>query len=135
MSSSAELFTDGGARGNPGPAGIGAALYQAGKEVAFVSHYIGETTNNDAEYQALIAGLECALKEGVFNLVCYLDSLLIVEQLNGRYKVKQEHLQQRFREVMRLVDKFKHISFNHIPREKNTRADQLVNMAIDAEDV
>lgn len=126
-----KLFSDGGARGNPGPAAIGAVLYQDDQELATVSEYIGETTNNQAEYRAILAGVELAIEKGVKELECFLDSELIVEQLNQRYKVKDKELAKLFVKVWNLTMKFDKISFTHVRRENNKRADQLVNQALD----
>ncbi|PLX25579.1 ribonuclease H [Candidatus Parcubacteria bacterium] len=126
-----KLFTDGGARGNPGPAAIGAVLYQNDQEIATVSEYIGEATNNQAEYRAILAGVELALEKEVKDLECFLDSELIVEQLNQRYKVKDKELAKLFVKVWNLTLKFDKISFVHVRLEKNKRADQLVNQALD----
>ena len=127
------LHTDGGARGNPGPAGIGAALTTPeGDVVAEVSRYIGETTNNQAEYRALIAGLEKAKEVHADSLTCYLDSELIVKQLQGDYKIKNADLKPLVEIVRHLAHQFKEITFTHVPRERNKHADSLVNRAIDA---
>ena len=127
-----KLFTDGGARGNPGHAGIGAVIQDAsGKTIAEVSEYIGETTNNIAEYTALIKGLSKALEMGFTNAECFLDSELIIKQLNGQYKLKNKDLAKLFVHVHNLKHKFSKITFTHIPREKNKNADKLVNRALD----
>ena len=134
----ATLHTDGGARGNPGPAGIGAVLKifasaKAGegeKELLF-KKYIGETTNNQAEYRALLLGLEKAKLEGVAELECYLDSELVVKQLKREYRVKDKDLAVLFVKVWNLMPEFKKISFHHIRREQNKLADQLANEAMD----
>lgn len=125
------LYSDGGARGNPGPAGLGALLLDGGTAVATVKRYLGETTNNQAEYQALHAGLEKARELGATDVECRLDSELLVEQLNLRYKVKNQDLAPWFTKVWSLKQHFARVTFTHIPREKNTRADRLVNEAID----
>lgn len=126
-----KLYTDGGARGNPGPAGIGGILLNEDNVVVEFSHYIGRTTNNVAEYKALIKGLQLA--EGKTNkLECYLDSQLVVRQLKGEYKVKQPHLRQLVAQVHQLGAKFSSIKYQHIAREKNKRADGLVNQALDS---
>jgi len=126
----ATLHTDGGARGNPGPAGVGAVLSMNKKEQGF-KKYIGEATNNQAEYQALILGLEKAKDAGVVEIECYLDSELVVKQLKREYKVKNKDLALLFVKVWNLSNEFKKISYNHIYREDNTKADALVNEAID----
>ncbi len=126
------IFSDGGARGNPGPAGIGAVLYSEDKKiVAEISQYLGETTNNQAEYKALIAALKEAKNLKAEELICYLDSELVVKQLNREYKIKNKDLAPLFLEVYNLSLSFKKISFIHIPREKNTVADSLANKAMD----
>lgn len=128
--SRAILHTDGGARGNPGPAGIGAVLETNGAKKSF-KKYIGEATNNQAEYQALILGLEEAKKLGVEEVECLLDSELVVKQLNREYKVKNEGIAPLFVKVWNLAQQFKKVTFKHIFREDNKEADQLVNEAID----
>lgn len=127
----ATLHTDGGARGNPGPAGIGYVLAVENKESIFHAGYIGETTNNQAEYQALVAGMKRAIAEGVQELACYLDSELVVKQVRGEYRVKNAELKPWVDEVHALRAKLKRVSFTHVRREKNKAADKLVNQAID----
>ena len=128
------IFTDGGARGNPGPAGIGAVLYDSDKKViAEISKYIGETTNNQAEYQALISALKKAKDLGGQELDIFLDSELVVKQLNREYKVKNKELAPLFLEVYNLSLNFSKITFTHVYREKNKEADRLVNEALDKE--
>jgi ribonuclease HI len=135
MSLKAELFTDGGARGNPGPAGIGAVLRPLSADSLMppqsLRRYIGTATNNQAEYHALLAGLEMAAAAAVTDLKVYLDSELIVKQLRGEYKVKNADLKPLFAEVLRRTNRFSRISWHHIPREKNKSADKLVNEALD----
>lgn len=134
MPLNAKLYTDGGARGNPGPAGIGAVLLPGvGADFApqKLRRYIGTATNNQAEYQALLAGLEMAAAAGVTELRVFLDSELIVKQLGGQYKVKNADLKPLFAEVLRRTNWFRKISWHHIPREKNKQADKLVNEALD----
>lgn len=131
------IHTDGGARGNPGPAGIGAVFYSddgtGGQiKVGEIKKYIGEATNNVAEYSALIAALEQAAALGYEKVECFLDSELVVRQLNGQYKVREEGLKLLAAKVLALTNSFgKGISFTHVPREKNREADKLVNLAID----
>lgn len=127
------IHSDGGARGNPGPAGIGAALTDTnGTVLAEVSRYIGETTNNQAEYQALTAGLERAQELGASTVHCYLDSQLVVRQLNREYKVKNQELAPWFIKIHNLAVQIGTVTFTHVPREQNKHADRLVNQAIDA---
>lgn len=126
------IFTDGGARGNPGPAGIGAVLYDNKKKLLTkISRYIGETTNNQAEYQALIAALKKAKELGGQELEVFLDSELVVKQLNREYKVKNKELAPLFLEVYNLSLNFSKITFTHVYRESNKEADRLVNEALD----
>lgn len=126
------IFTDGGARGNPGPAGIGAVLYDEDKKVvAEISRFLGVATNNQAEYKALISALNKATDLGAKDIECYLDSELVVKQLKREYKVKSPELAPLFLDVHNLSLNFKHISYTHIPREKNKEADRLANEAMD----
>jgi ribonuclease HI len=127
-----KIYTDGGARGNPGPAGIGGVLYDSQDEkIADFSVYLGEATNNQAEYKALLRGLELALENKVEDLDCYLDSELVVKQLKKEYKVKNEQLATLFVKAWNLSLKFKKVTFNHVTRDKNTMADALANQAMD----
>ncbi len=133
------IYTDGGARGNPGPAGIGAVITdEHGVVLKKLSAYIGETTNNVAEYEALIRALHCAeelfgKKLQSMEVDVHMDSELIVRQLTGLYKVKNYTLKEKFAQVVSLRMKhIPHITFTHIPREANTHADALVNRALDA---
>lgn len=125
------LNTDGGSRGNPGPAAIGGVIKKGGEEVVTFSEYIGEKTNNQAEYAALIIGLKYAKKNKINQIVCRLDSQLIVKQLNGEYRVKHEMMKPLFDEVKKLEKEFDLIQYEHVRREKNRRADELVNNALD----
>jgi len=126
------IFTDGGARGNPGPAGIGAAIYDEHKIiVAEISEYLGVATNNQAEYKALIAAMQKAQALGASELDCYLDSELVVKQLKREYKVKNKDLAPLFLTIHNLSLNFKKISYTHIPRERNQEADRLANEAMD----
>ena len=126
------IHSDGGARGNPGPAGIGAILQDVdGKVIAQISRHLGETTNNQAEYRALIAGLEKAQDLKFQEVDCYLDSELVVKQLNREYKVKNAELAPLFLKVHNLSLSFKKIKFTHVRREQNKEADRLANEAMD----
>lgn len=127
----ATLYCDGGARGNPGPAGIGFVLELPGAPVIREGAYIGEATNNVAEYRALIAGLSRAAAAAVTELNVFLDSELVVRQMQGTYRVKDAKLKPLFAEAQELAAQFRPISFLHVPREKNAVADELVNKAID----
>ena len=126
------LYTDGGARGNPGPAGIGARLLTAeGTLVDELSDVIGDATNNVAEYEALLAGLELALDRGVQRLTVFMDSELVVRQLTGQYKVKNADLKALHAEAARRLHGFREVDVKHIRREQNADADRLVNEALD----
>jgi ribonuclease HI len=127
-----KIFSDGGARGNPGPAGIGAVIYNPqGEKIAELSYYLGVATNNQAEYQALIMALKKAKELSILKLECYLDSELVVRQLNREYKVKNKDLAPLFLQVHNLSLQFKNISFIHVRRELNKEADKLANLAMD----
>ena len=126
------LYTDGGARGNPGPAGIGARLLTAeGTLVDELSDVIGDATNNVAEYEALLAGLELALDRGVQRLTVFMDSELVVKQVKGQYKVKNAELKALHAEAARRLHGFREVDVKHIRREQNADADRLVNEALD----
>ena len=126
--------TDGGARGNPGPAGIGVAIYgEKGKLIGRHSKFIGTATNNQAEYKASILGLEKAKELKAKEVRCFLDSELVVKQLIGQYRVKDKDLKPLFAEILKLTNNFDSVIFKHIPREENKLADKLVNLAIDRE--
>lgn len=126
------IYTDGGARGNPGPAGIGAVLYDEHKKIVTeISKFLGVATNNQAEYQALIAAFKKAAALGAAELDCYLDSELVVKQLRHEYKVKNKDLAPLFLTIYNLSLSFKKITYTHIPREQNQEADRLANEAMD----
>ena len=130
------IHTDGGARNNPGPAGIGAVLYDENKQVVKeISEYIGEATNNQAEYKAVIRAMEEARKLNASELEFYLDSELVVKQLNREYKVKNKELAPLFMKVYNLSQGFRKVTFKHVIRERNKEADALVNKAIDTRTV
>ncbi len=126
------IYTDGGARGNPGPAGIGAVLYDENQSiVAEVSEYIGVATNNQAEYKAIIAGIKKAIELKAEELDLYLDSELAVKQLNREYKVKNKDLAPLFLQIHNLSLGFRKITYTHVNRERNKVADRLANEAMD----
>lgn len=125
-------YTDGGARGNPGPAGIGVVLQNKdGETVGEWSEFLGIATNNQAEYKALLLALKQAAALGVAELECRLDSELVVKQLKGEYKVKHPDLKPLFEQAKSLISQIKNVSFKHIPRELNKQADRLANQAMD----
>jgi len=127
------MFTDGGSRGNPGPAAIGVIIKDHKKETIHkIGKYIGVGTNNDAEYKALIEGLSFLSDLKHSQVDCYLDSELVVKQLNGLYKVKNQNIKEYWNKIKILEKNFKHITYQHINREKNWEADELVNQVLDS---
>lgn len=130
------MYTDGGSRGNPGTAASAAVLFSGTMtQIATASKFLGDATNNVAEYTAIIIGLERAHKEGITHLDVRMDSELAVRQLNGQYRVKNPALQKLFMEVHRQVAKFSKVSFSHVRREQNVEADALVNKVLDREEM
>ncbi|MGH2727440.1 MAG: ribonuclease HI family protein [Actinomycetota bacterium] len=126
-------FCDGGARGNPGPAGIGVTIRSPrGKVLSEISEAIGHATNNVAEYTAVLRALERARELGATEVEIVTDSKLLVEQLNGRYRVKNPTLRRLHEEVRAAAKAFASVSYRHVRRERNKRADELVNLAVDA---
>lgn len=139
MAHQAKIYSDGGSRGNPGPAGIGVVVEYGGQQKKY-SEFIGENrTNNEAEYEALIFGLKKlklllgSKKAKQTEVVCYSDSELMVKQLKHEYKLKDPKVQAYFVEIWNLMLDFGNIEFFHIPREKNKLADKLANEAMDQE--
>ncbi len=122
------LYCDGASRGNPGDAGIGCLLLLNSRKIE-ISEYIGKTTNNIAEYTALIRGLEEALKERVEDIEIFSDSELLVKQLYGIYKVRNENLIPLYKKVRSLLEKFRKYRISHINREENSIADKLAKEA------
>jgi ribonuclease HI len=128
-----KLFTDGGARGNPGPSACACVIYTDSNEVLDMNgKYLDTSTNNFAEYSGLLIGLDLALKNDIEELSCFLDSELVVKQIKGLYKVSNPEMKKLYNKVMEKVSKFKKIDFNHIERSKNKFADKLVNIILDA---
>jgi len=134
------IYTDGGSRGNPGPSAIGVAIYKEDQSIKTYSEFIGEATNNETEYQAVVFALKKAKllfgkkKAKQMEIEVLMDSELAVKQLNHEYKIKEKRLQLLFIEIWNLILDFKEVSFKHIPREKNKEADRLVNQALDNQD-
>jgi ribonuclease HI len=122
---------DGGARGNPGPAAIGIVVREGGEVIAEVGEKIGETTNNVAEYKALLKGIELAATHGASELELLGDSELVVRQVEGRYKVKNAGMKELHEEVKRALRDFDSWSIRHVRRAENADADRLVNEALD----
>jgi len=123
---------DGAARGNPGPAGAGAVVVaEDGTVLAEVAEGLGETTNNVAEYTAVIRGLEEAQRLDASEVLLRSDSQLLINQLTGRYRVKAPHLQPLYRRVRELLGSFDRVDLEHVPRERNVAADALANLGVD----
>lgn len=126
------VYTDGASRGNPGPAGLGVVIEDdQGVRLRGLHRWLGVTTNNEAEYHALIEGLKAVADWKPERLELYLDSKLVVEQVSGRYKIKKPELQVLCRHAVDLMGKFDEVVVKHVEREKNQGADALANMAID----
>ena len=127
------IHVDGGARGNPGPGAAGVVLVDtdSGEPVYEAGYYLGRTTNNVAEYTGLIRALEAALVRGVSDAEVYSDSELMVRQINGQYRVKSPALKPMYEAAVRLFGRVDRWKITHVRREKNRRADQLANMAMD----
>ncbi|MDD3067000.1 MAG: ribonuclease HI family protein [Candidatus Gracilibacteria bacterium] len=128
-----KLFADGGSRGNPGPAACGAVLYDsAGKVVAEVAEFLGENfTNNQAEYAGVLLGIRKALSLKATEIAIYLDSKLVVEQVSGRWKIKDLKIRKVVEKIHAELARLDKWEISHIPREKNSAADALVNQALD----
>jgi len=128
-----KIYTDGGSRGNPGPAAAGVVIRDdQGRSILEAGYFLGEATNNVAEYTALILALEAASKFGADQVSLFADSELVVKQLTGEYRVRDPHLVPLFEQVQRLLIKFDSWQIQHIGRAQNRRADALVNKALDA---
>lgn len=126
-----EIYIDGGARGNPGPAGVGVVILDsAGKKIKEISKYIGEATNNIAEYNALLYGLEEALILRADELKINMDSELVAKQITGEYRVKDANIKPLFERAINMLKSLKNFEVNHIDRSENKEADKLVNKAI-----
>jgi ribonuclease HI len=126
------IHCDGAARGNPGPAGSGAFLTTpSGEVIDEIAVGLGETTNNVAEYTAAILGLERAKELGAREVLLRSDSQLLINQLNGVYRVKTAHLQPLHRRIRELAASFEDVTFEHVRRERNVDADRLANLGVD----
>ncbi|MCK8824489.1 ribonuclease HI family protein [Fuchsiella alkaliacetigena] len=126
------IYTDGAAKGNPGPAGIGVVILNKNEEVIEeAADYIGETTNNVAEYRALLKGLKLAQQQEATIVNLYADSQLVIKQLTGEYRVLSENLKSYYQQADQLLTEFTDYTLNHIPRQDNKAADRLANLAID----
>lgn len=125
------IFTDGASRNNPGEAGAGIVIKENGEQVQGIARYLGTTTNNIAEYKAAIIGLENAVRLGAASVRLFADSELLVKQLNGQYKVKNEGLKPLHAKAKELIARIGRVEVQYIPREQNREADALANRAID----
>jgi len=126
------IYTDGASRGNPGQAAIGAIIRdEKGALVATISQSIGKTTNNQAEYRAIIAALEKALSLSAVNVELNSDSELVVKQVKGQYRVKKDTLRPLYEKVMQLKGRLEGFKIKHVPRQRNREADKLANAALD----
>jgi len=125
------IYTDGASRNNPGEAGAGVYILQDGEPFEQIARYLGQTTNNIAEYTAAIIGLEHAVKTGARSVRLFADSELLVKQVNGQYKVKNEGLKPLHGRVKELIARIGTVEVQYIPRERNKEADALANKAID----
>lgn len=127
-----KLFADGGSRGNPGPSASGYVLYDMQDNVISKNGtYLGETTNNQAEYHSLKSGLQDALKRGAEYIHVYMDSQLVINQMKGTYRVKHDGLKPVYREILDITHRFKDVTYTHVPREYNKAADSMVNETLD----
>ena len=125
------IFTDGASQGNPGLAAIGATIKdEQGRLITAISQRIGRATNNQAEYRAIIVALENAIKLGASQVDMRSDSELVVRQINGQYRVKNDALKPLYQKVKHLQSQLKGFTITHIPRQQNTEADSLANMAL-----
>ena len=126
------IYCDGASRSNPGEASYGVSINLDNKEIDTLKEYIGIATNNVAEYRGLIAALEYCVKNNINDVEIYLDSLLVVQQVNKEFKVKSKKLGDLYSYSLTLIEKIKNINVIHVRREYNKRADELANEALDA---
>jgi len=127
------LYSDGGARGNPGPGAVGIVIKNAdGRVIKEIGKFIGRATNNEAEYKGVIFGLEACHEKNATEVTCFIDSLLVVNQLNGDFKVKDKKIKTFWTQVKNLEKKFSKVTYHHIPRTKNFLADKIVNEVLDS---
>ncbi len=127
-----KIYCDGASRSNPGDASIGVSVSLDDEEIHTISRKIGIATNNEAEYQALIDALNYCIENSIKEIEVFLDSNLVVEQVNKNFKVKAGNLKVLNSQVENMIKEFQYIEFKHVYREENKRADQLANMALDS---
>ncbi len=127
------IYADGGSRGNPGPAGCGVVITDlaTGQSLANISEFLGHVTNNVAEYTGLVLGLEKVLALGIDSVEARMDSELVVKQIKGEYRVKNENLKPLYTKAIQLKGRFKKFAISHVRREQNKDADRLANQAMD----
>ena len=126
-----QIYCDGASRSNPGEASIGISILKDNEEIDTIKKRIGIATNNVAEYLGLIEALQYCIEKNIMEVVIYLDSLLVVQQVNLEYKVKSKKLQEYYNLSIDLINQINNIEINHVRREFNKRADQLANQALD----
>ena len=126
-----QIYCDGASRSNPGEASVGISILKNNEEIDTIKKRIGIATNNVAEYLGLIEALQYCIEKDIMNVVIYLDSLLVVQQVNLEYKVKSKKLQEYYNQAIDLINQINNIEINHVRREFNKRADQLANQALD----
>ena len=127
-----KIYCDGASRSNPGEASIGISIQNDELEIDTISKKIGVATNNVAEYEALRTALDYCDKNNLQDVQIYLDSLLVVQQVNGKYKVKSKKLKNIYRQCTDIIEKIDNLEIHHVPREQNKRADELANIALDS---
>lgn len=133
MTDNLTIYSDGGSRNNPGPAATGALIYAGNAKICELGEFIGQATNNEAEYKALIMALLKAKSLKAKIASCFLDSELVIKQLNHQYRIKDEKIMPLFIKIWNLMLDFEKVTFTHIPREKNKEADAIVNKLLDRE--
>tara|TARA_Y100000741_G_scaffold75401_1_gene54951 strand:- start:27 stop:419 length:393 start_codon:yes stop_codon:yes gene_type:complete len=126
-----EIYCDGASRSNPGEASVGISILKDKEEIDTIKKRIGIATNNVAEYLGLIEALKYCVEKNIMEVDIYLDSLLVVQQVNLEYKVKSKKLQEHYNQALDLINKINNIKITHVRREFNKRADQLANQALD----
>ena len=126
-----EIYSDGASRSNPGEASVGISILKDKEEIDTIKKRIGIATNNVAEYLGLIEALKYCVEKNIMEVDIYLDSLLVVQQVNLEYKVKSKKLQEHYNQALDLINKINNVKITHVRREFNKRADQLANQALD----
>ncbi len=127
------IHTDGGARGNPGPGAVGVVIKDSkGKVIKEIGKFIGRSTNNEAEYKAVIEGLSSCVNSEIKEIEFFIDSLLVASQLSGKFKIKEPRMRALYDKAKSLEKKFKSVQYTHVPRSKNLMADKIVNEVLDS---